>query len=68
LWTHRVSKHRDTKVSPFEFVYELEAILHVEIRINAIRFARQNDLSVGDYHGLMIDNIDEVTESRLEGG
>jgi hypothetical protein len=36
-----------------------------EISLNAIRFARQNDLTVSDYHDLMMDNIDEVTDKRL---
>jgi hypothetical protein len=30
LWAHRISKHRATKVSPFEFVYGQEAVLPVE--------------------------------------
>jgi hypothetical protein len=37
----------------------------VEINLNAIRCARQNDLSVGDYHDLMMDKIDEVTNKRM---
>jgi hypothetical protein len=37
----------------------------VEISLNAIRFAMQNDLSMGDYHDLMMDNIDEVTKKRM---
>lgn len=28
-------------------------------------FTRQNDLTVGDYHDLMMGNIDEVTDNRL---
>ena len=65
LWAHRISKHRDTKVSPFELVYGQEAVLPVEISLNAVRFAKQNDLTVGDYYNLMIDNIDEVTDKRV---
>jgi hypothetical protein len=37
----------------------------VEISLNAIRFARQNDLFVGDYFDLMMDNIDEVIDKSL---
>jgi hypothetical protein len=37
----------------------------MEISLNAIRFARQNDLIVSDYHDLMTDNIDDVAEKRL---
>jgi hypothetical protein len=37
----------------------------VAISLNAIRFNRQYDLTVGDYHDLVMDNIDEVTAKRL---
>jgi len=37
----------------------------VEITLGAYRVARQNDLTVGDYHDLMMDNVDEVTDARL---
>jgi hypothetical protein len=65
LWAHRIYKYRATKVSLFELVYGQEAILHVEVSLNAVWFARQNDLSVVDYYNLMMDNIDEVTDKRL---
>jgi hypothetical protein len=64
LWAHRISKHSTTKVSPFELVYGQEEVLHVEISLNALRFARQNDLTIGDYYNSMMDNIDEVTDKR----
>jgi hypothetical protein len=60
-----ISKHCATKVSPFDYVYVQEAVLPVEISLNAIRFARQNDLAVGDYYNSMMDNIDEVTDKRV---
>jgi hypothetical protein len=65
LWAHRISKHRATKVAPFELVYGQEAVLPVEISLNAVRFAKQNDLTVGDYYYSMMDNIDEVTDKRV---
>jgi hypothetical protein len=65
LWAHRISKHRATKVSPFELVYGQEAVLPVEISLNVVRFAKQNDLTVGDYYNSMMDNIDEVTDKRV---
>ena len=61
LWTHRISKHHATKVTPFE----QEVVLPVEISLNAIRFAKKNDLTVGDYYNSMMDNIDEVTDKRV---
>ena len=65
LWAHRISKHHATKVSPFELVHGQEVVFPVEIDLNAIRFARQNDLVIGDYHDLMMDNIDEVIDKRF---
>jgi hypothetical protein len=37
----------------------------VVISLNAVRIARQNDLTVGDYYNLMMDSIDEVTDKRV---
>jgi tRNA A37 threonylcarbamoyladenosine dehydratase len=38
----------------------------VEISLNDIWFARQNNVSDGDYHDLIIDDIDEVTYKRMD--
>jgi hypothetical protein len=65
LWAHRISKHSATKVSPFELVYGQKAVLHVEISLNVVRFARQNDLIIGDYYKSMMDIIDVVTDKRV---
>ena len=54
LWAHRMSRHGATKVTPFELVYGQDAILPVEVNLNAYRLAKQNDLSAIDYHCLMI--------------
>jgi hypothetical protein len=40
-------------------------VLPVEINLNAVRFAKQNDLTVGDYYNSIMDNIDEVTDKRV---
>ena len=47
-------------------MYGQGAVLPVEINLNAYTLAKQNDLSAVDYHDLMIDNIDEVTDKRLK--
>jgi hypothetical protein len=65
LWAHKISKHHATKVSPFELVYGQEAVLPVEISLNIVRFAKQNDLTGGDYYNSMMDNIDEVIDKRV---
>jgi hypothetical protein len=40
-------------------------VFPIEISSIAVRFARQNDLTVGDYYNSMMDNIDEVTDKRV---
>jgi hypothetical protein len=66
LWAHRISRHDGTKVTPFELVYGQEAIWPIEVNIDAYRLAKQNYLNVDTYYALMIDNIDEVSDKRLE--
>ena len=66
MWAHRISRHGATKVTPFELVYGQEAVFPVEVNLDAYRLAKQNDLSVVDYHDLMMDNIDEVTDKRVK--
>ena len=43
-----------------------EVVLPVEVNLDAYRLAKQNHLSAVDYHDLMMDNIDEVTDKRLK--
>jgi hypothetical protein len=65
LWAHRISKHRATKVSPFELVYGQEPILPMEVSLNVVRFARHNDLTVSDYYNSMMANMYEVIDKIL---
>jgi hypothetical protein len=66
LWVHRISRYGATKVTTFELVYNQEAVLPVEMNLDAYKLAKQNDLSAVVYHDLMMDNIDEVTDIRLK--
>ena len=66
MWAHRISRHGATKVTPFELVYGQEAVLPVEVNLDAYRLAKQNDLSAVDYYYLMMDNIDEVSDKRMQ--
>jgi hypothetical protein len=64
LWAHRITKHSATKVISFELVYGQEAILPVEVNLDALSLAWQNELSAVDYHNLMLDRLDEVSDER----
>jgi hypothetical protein len=66
LWAHRISRYGATKVTPFELVYGQEVVLLVEVNLDAYRLAKQNNLSAVDYHNLMMDNIDEISDKRLQ--
>jgi hypothetical protein len=66
LWAHRISNHSTTKVTPFELVYGQEAILPVEVNMDALQIARQNELSAIDYHNLMLDRLDEASDKRIK--
>ncbi|XP_044392142.1 uncharacterized protein [Triticum aestivum] len=65
LRAHRISKHGATQVAPYDLVYGQEAVLPVEVNLQALRVARQNDLSAVDYNDLMMDKIDDISEERL---
>jgi hypothetical protein len=63
LWAHRISRHGATKITPFELVYGQEAVLPVEVNLDAYRLAKQNNIDVESYYALMMDNVDKVTTS-----
>ena len=66
LWAHCISRHGATNVTPFELVYGQETVLPVDVNLDTYRLAKQNDLLAVDYHDLMMDNIDEVSDKRLQ--
>jgi hypothetical protein len=66
LWAHRTSRHRATKVIPFELVYGQEAVLPEEVSLQNLRIIGQDYLSAKEYAELMMDKIDEAPESRLK--
>jgi hypothetical protein len=38
----------------------------VEVNLDALRIARQNKFSAVDYHNLMLDRLDEVSDERVK--
>jgi hypothetical protein len=66
LRAYHISKHSATKVTHFDLVYGQEAILPVEVNLDALRIARQNELSAIDYHNLILDRLDEVSDKRVK--
>jgi hypothetical protein len=66
LWAHRTSRHRATKVTPFELVYGQEAVLPVEVSVQNLRIIGQDYLSAKEYTELMMDKRDEAPKSQLK--
>jgi hypothetical protein len=38
----------------------------MEVNLDVLRIARQNELSAVDYHNLMLDRLDEVSDERVK--
>jgi hypothetical protein len=66
LWAHHISKHSATKVTYFELVYGQEVVLPVEVNLDALWIARQNELSTVDYHNLLLDRLDDASDERIK--
>jgi hypothetical protein len=47
-------------------VYGQEAVLPIEVNLDAYRLPKQNNLPAVMYHDMMMYNIDEVTDKRLK--
>jgi hypothetical protein len=69
LWAHRISRHGATKITPFELVYGQEVVLLMEVNLVAYRLAKQNELSIVDYHNLMINKrlqaLKEIEKDKI---
>jgi hypothetical protein len=53
-------------VTPFELVYGQEAILSVDVNLDDLRIAQQNELSAINYHNLMLARLDEASDERIK--
>jgi hypothetical protein len=43
LWAHHIFKYSATKVTPFQLVYGQEVVLPMEVNLDALQIARQNE-------------------------
>ena len=65
LWAYRISKKLSINTTPFSLVYGHEAVLPVEITVQSLRMARQNQLSHTDYGDAMMAEMDELDEAQV---
>jgi hypothetical protein len=65
LWAYRTSKKLSINTTPFSLVYGHDAILHVEVTVQSLRVARQNQLSHTDYEDAMMAEMDDLDEAHV---
>jgi hypothetical protein len=65
LQAYQMPCHGATKISPYQLVYDHEAILPCELKTCSRQLALQNQLTADDYKNLMIDEYEELVGCRL---
>ena len=65
LWAYIMACHGATKVSPYQLVYEHEAVLPWESRHGSRRVTFQDQLTANDYMMLMKDELEDLSGHRL---
>ena len=66
LWAYRMSRHGAMQVAPYQLVYGHEAVLPWETAIGSRRIKLQQKLSADQYYGLMMDELEDVVQNRLD--
>ena len=65
LWAYRTSKKLSINTTPFLLVYGHDAVLPVEVTVQSLRMARQNQLSHTDYENAMMAKMDYLDEAQV---
>ncbi|XP_016186043.1 uncharacterized protein LOC107627736 [Arachis ipaensis] len=65
LWAYRNSPRGSIGTSPYELVYDHDAVLPLEINLNTLRVSKQNDLTVDDYWNAIFDELNELDSERI---
>ena len=65
LWAYRNSPKDARGTTPFKLVYGHDAVLPIQINLQNVQVARQNDLPIEDYWDALFDELNELEEERL---
>ncbi|XP_050877864.1 uncharacterized protein LOC127081678 [Lathyrus oleraceus] len=65
LWACRTSPIEATGTTPFRLTYGHDAVLPVEIQVQAVRTQRQCEIPSEDYWSMMTDELVDVDEERM---
>ena len=52
-------------MTPYKLVYSHDVVLLIEINLQSVRGARQDELLVDDYCNSLFDELNELNEERL---
>ena len=65
LWAYRTPKKLSINTTLFSLVYGHDAVLPVEVTVQSLRVARQDQLSHTDYEDTMMAEMDDLDEAQL---
>ncbi|KAK2436930.1 protein NYNRIN [Trifolium repens] len=66
LWACRNSPKESTNSTPFRLTYGHDAVLPIEIMVQSIRVQRQMEIPSEHYENLMMDELVDLDEERLQ--
>ncbi|CAL9012725.1 unnamed protein product [Prunus brigantina] len=66
LWAYRTSKREATGMTPYALTYGHDAILPMEIAVQSLRIAHQNDMVGEDYSQAMLLELEGLDASRID--
>ncbi|XP_050877842.1 uncharacterized protein LOC127081647 [Lathyrus oleraceus] len=65
LWACRTSPKEATQSIPFRLTFGHDVVLLVEIHLQSLRFQRQHELPMESYWSMMLDELFDLDEERL---
>ncbi len=65
LWSYRMACHGSIQVPPYKLVYGHEAVMPWETTISSGRIDLQDELTADEYYNLMVDETEDLVQSRL---
>ena len=65
LWACRTSPKKTTNITPFRLTFGHDAVFPVEIYLQSVRIQRQNDIPVDHYWSMMLDELVDLDEERM---
>ncbi|XP_074291013.1 uncharacterized protein LOC141617754 [Silene latifolia] len=66
LWVYRTTYKTPTQATPYALVYGVEAVLPLELRIQSLRVAIQEQLTSDDNDKLRLEELEALDEKRLQ--